>query len=293
MRPLAEYGLVDWWRLRPLLHYLKSRRYRRITEDYVSRPARGGDLAAAHAAIHGRNALVSVAFNDDEAIDWQSRLIARFVPGTYVVADNSSDDAAAARIAAVCAFHGVPYVRLPASDWERGVSSRSHGLALNWTWRNLIRPAEPAAFGFLDDDLYPLAPEDPFGLLGGQPCYGVFIERGKRWFLWAGYCFFRFAAVRDLPLDFGQDWFKGLDTGGGNWEVLYRRLGSPPPSLPILRWRAYRDNVEEPEAMLQAFGNWIHEVGTGGDVDLAREKHAAVTEMLDPLLAGCGPSARA
>ena len=45
-----------------------------------------------------------------------------------------------------------------------------------------------------------------------------------RWFLWAGYCTFRYDAVKDKPLDFGQDWFVGLDTGGANWDVLYRHV---------------------------------------------------------------------
>ena len=45
---------------------------------------------------------------------------------------------------------------------------------------------------------------------------------GERWFLWAGFCLFHYAAVADRMLDFRQDWFIGLDTGGANWELLYR-----------------------------------------------------------------------
>ncbi len=36
---------------------------------------------------------------------------------------------------------------------------------------------------------------------------------GRPLVLWAGYCFFDFAKVARLPLDFGLDWFAGLDTG--------------------------------------------------------------------------------
>ncbi len=35
---------------------------------------------------------------------------------------------------------------------------------------------------------------------------------------------FKFDKVRHKPLDFGPDWFVTLDTGGGNWYVLYRHV---------------------------------------------------------------------
>ena len=35
---------------------------------------------------------------------------------------------------------------------------------------------------------------------------------------------FRFDKVQHVRLDFGQDWFNGLDTGGGNWRAIYRNV---------------------------------------------------------------------
>ena len=64
-------------------------------------------------------------------------------------------------------------------------------------------------------------PDDPFAVLDSQDFYGVVREAGVRWFLWAGFCFYRFDRVQNRRLDFGQDWFNGLDTGGGNWRSLY------------------------------------------------------------------------
>ena len=113
--------------------------------------------------------------------------------------------------------------------------SRSHGIALNWVWHNILRPGSPRAFGFIDDDLFPTAPDDPFAPLDTQDFFGLVRQEGQKWFLWAGYCTFRFDAVKDKPLDFGQDWFIGLDTGGANWSVLYQHVdrgifGSRKPS---------------------------------------------------------------
>src|SRR5579859_7497185 len=44
-RPLSEYGLADWRRLRPLIHGVKTLRYRSIDHLYRRRPARAGNPA--------------------------------------------------------------------------------------------------------------------------------------------------------------------------------------------------------------------------------------------------------
>ena len=91
---------------------------------------------------------------------------------------------------------------------------------------HLLRDGRPAAFGFIDHDLFPMRPTDPFAPLAQHPVAGQVRDKsgGARWFLWAGYCFYRFSAVERLPLDFSLDWNAGLDTGGANWFVLYRHL---------------------------------------------------------------------
>ena len=63
-------------------------------------------------------------------------------------------------------------------------------------------------FGLLDHDLFPTAPDDPFAPLATQDVYGYVRTTeppSERWFLWAGFTMMRFSAVRDLPLDFGQE----------------------------------------------------------------------------------------
>ncbi|MBN8997682.1 MAG: hypothetical protein J0H63_07150 [Rhizobiales bacterium] len=269
---------------------MKTRRYRRITEEHLRRPARAGDLDVIRASMRDRQALVAIAFNDPEVIGWQVRLLRRHLPGVlYLVADNSTHDVAAGEIRSVCERHGAGWLRLPRVAWERGVTSRSHGLALNWVWRNLIRPAGPASFGFIDHDLFPIAPDDPFRWLDRQDFYGHVRSAGTRWFLWAGFCFFRFDHVRGLPLDFGQDWFNGLDTGGANWNVLYsaaRRAGLCEEPL-----RELALDVAGKTEHIQQFGQWLH-LGdmSGGDrpgaAGIRARKRAAVARLIAPCLAG-------
>ena len=220
---LAEYTLSDWRNLRPLTQNYKRLRYRLVNSIHMRRRARKGDVGALAGCIHGKKVLVTIAFSDPQLIEWQAQLMRTYVSqSVYLIADNSPDDALRPSIATIAERHGSPYVRLPANPWGRG--SRSHGISMNWLWRNIILPGEPEAFGFLDHDLFPTAPDDPFSALSTQDFYGLVRTAGPRWFLWAGFCVFKFDNVRHKPLDFGQDWFVGLDTGGGNWEVLYRHV---------------------------------------------------------------------
>src|SRR6185295_1275341 len=263
MKALGDYSWADWRRLRPLTHRLKTRRYDAMREAHVRRPARAGD-ADLPARVRGRRVLVTVAFDDPDLIAMQVPAVARCVPDAlHLVADNSNDDRAAWAIAEIAARSAVAYVRLPENPWQGGANaSRAHGMGLNWIWRNVLRPGEPLSFGCLDHDLFPTAPDDPFAMLDRQPVYGVLRQVGPRWFLWAGFCFLRFDAVKDLPLDFGQDWFNGLDTGGGNWDALYRAFDRGALSFAPTRSEPYRPGADPAQASIQWCGTWLHEVGS-------------------------------
>jgi hypothetical protein len=286
-KPTSEYTLADWRRLRPLTHAYKSWRYRRVNQAYLKCLARVGDPAAIARAVAGRDVLVTVAFNDPQAIRWQAQLLRHYVPrALYLIVDNSSDEAAAAEIAAIAARSEALYLWLPKNPW-RGFS-RSHGIALNWVWANVLRPGAPRAFGFIDDDLFPTAPDDPFAPLDAQNFFGMVRQAGPRWFLWAGYCMFRYDAVKDKPLDFGQDWFIGLDTGGANWNVLYRHCDRGALKEAPTSFKPYKDGVDFNDGPMQWCGTWLHEIGSVGDAELAADKRRVVAEILSPHLSAAG-----
>ena len=292
-KPLSEYSWRDVLRLQPLIHASKTLRYGRVDRAYLRRPAPDGGLEALGAAVTGRRVLVTVAFEDAEAVALQARLVRDLVPADlHLVADNSPTTAGAGRIRAAAAREGAAYLRLPHNPWTGRNPSRSHGAAMNYVWIHVLRPGRPDRFGFLDQDLFPTKPDDPFAPLDRVEWFGDIRRAGTRWFLWAGWCFFRFAAVADRPLDFGLDWFAGLDTGGANWDVLYRHADPERlPRRPVVTVPAW-PGADVSRACLEWRGAWLHEVGFGDDRSARHEKRAAVKAILEPLLVAAGPGTR-
>jgi hypothetical protein len=74
MKPLNEYNWRNWQRLRPVTHWLKTLRYNAERNAYVRRPARVVD-AALNDRIRARRVLVTIAFDDPEAIDMRAYLL--------------------------------------------------------------------------------------------------------------------------------------------------------------------------------------------------------------------------
>lgn len=284
---LSEYTLADHLRLRPLTQALKTWRYRVMDERYMALPPTVGDMAALRAAIAGRTVILTVAFEDPAGLEMHAGLIRRYVKADrHVVADNSRDEESAQRNRAVAASLGALYLRLPPNPWTERKDSRSHGIALNWLWRNLLKPAAPSAFGFVDDDLFPVEPADPFAALADHAFHGDLRTAGPRWFLWAGFCFFRYDAVADKKLDFGLDWFIKLDTGGANWDVLYRHVDRRTiPFRPVEAFAALPGRPLE-SAYFERRGEWIHEVGWPRDPETRAAKRVALTRLLAPHLEG-------
>ncbi|MFD2181093.1 hypothetical protein [Rhodoplanes azumiensis] len=288
-RPLSDYSLREWGRLRPLLHAVKTRRYRLVDAAYRRQPETAGDAGAIARSIAGRNVLITIAFADPESIRWQIALVRHYVPSAvHVIVDNSPNPEVAERIRTVVTEAGIPYLHLPPNPWTGKEPSRSHGAALNWTWHNLIRAGAPAAFGFIDDDLFPTAPDDPFAPLATHQVCGPIRRVAPRWFLWAGFCVFRYDAVAHLPLDFGQDWFVGLDTGGANWDPLYSRIDPAAVCEIESRWVAFKPGIDWKDGPLQWCGTWLHEVGLMGRPDLFEEKRRTVVALIAPHLAAAG-----
>ena len=228
-RPWSEYSAREWTRLRPLVERYKYAGYQARMALHLRRPPARGDLAALRARFAGRRVLVAIAFNDPGFVEKQVALVERNAPGlVHLIADNSTDEAAADLIEKVAASRGCAYLRLRPGPWRKPEQGgRSHALAMTWVWRNLLRPARPASFGFIDHDIFPVRPTDPFAPLADHAVAGQVRDRSGgrgRWYLWAGFCFFRFDAVERNALDFSLDWAAGLDTGGANWFSLYRHL---------------------------------------------------------------------
>jgi hypothetical protein len=259
-RSLASYSREDWLHLRPLTQRYKAAIYRVEDRLFSARPpASPAAFAELLSRLAGRAIAVTIAFNSDATIAWQIRFCARNLQGaTLVVVDNSTDRAAAARIAALCRRAAVPYIRLRHGPTDPRAASRSHAVALNWAYRRLVRALRPPLFAFVDHDCYPIRPVDLPALVADQPIYGQLERRANGWYLWAGFCVFRWSAVADRELDFRPDWFLGLDTGGANWDRLYRDLDRGRLRFARTWLATLRDSGSALPATFHRIDDWLH-----------------------------------
>jgi hypothetical protein len=208
----------------PLTRWLKNIRNRVSKALYLSRPARITQLPTDWMAEKNDAICYSIAFNHFICIDVLIEYWHKFARNTaLVIVDNSSKKEAQQQICALCAEQGVPYLRLPANfEWNQ---NRSHALAMNWIYQNLVQKWRPRLFGFLDHDCFPYA---PFDLSKSMGCCNIFGNKRiskidpTYWNIWAGFCFFRLSRLENFKIDFTHSIELGLDTGGSNWNSIYQ-----------------------------------------------------------------------
>ena len=199
-----------------------------------------------------RDAAFTVAFNCPWAVDLLTRCWAVHQPELpLVVVDNSSEASARVAHSEICERRGVRYLPLPPNpEWS---PNRSHGIALNWIWFNVVRPAGLELAGFIDHDLIPVASFDLRRATRGRSAYGlrgVSLTHPQAWNLWAGYFFVRPAAAEGFEVDFKHRIEQGLDTGGGNWRGFYRWLGDETVGAAVHRRERLELGEDSPPAEL-------------------------------------------
>lgn len=226
-RLLSKHGLPQKVGLKTLLQVAKLPRNALTSWLYCKFRARELQTFLADLARPGKQKILCViSFNLPWAVDLMIRCCGRFLPDWQLaIFDNSNDKAARAEISAICARYGTPYLALPRNpEWS---PNRSHSLAMNWVYKNVVSLVRPLRFGFLDHDCFPIAVPPIDARLDEQLVYGDLrpskIAQGA-WNLWAGYVFFDGKVIDLAQLDFSHDQLRRLDTGGRNWSRLYKNL---------------------------------------------------------------------
>ncbi len=173
-----------------------------------------------------------VAFNNADLIKLQYTKLKELFrePFDYLVADNSSDKNISNNLRDFCAQQNISYVLLPKNPLTGMRASGSHGVALNWCYRNIIQTYKPTHFGFLDHDIFPLreiqlTPKLDLGFYGA-----VRTRKEPYWYLWPGFSFFTHKHMQNFSVNFfpyhgGHDGSIFLDTGGSNYNTIYKHLG--------------------------------------------------------------------
>jgi len=203
---------------------LKNRRNAFVDRIFRNRKAADGQALAARLAGKGVTfPCFAIAFNTPWIVDLLTAGWNKHCHGaTLVVLDNSSKATARDAIRRICEARDIAYLALPRNpEWN---PNRSHGIAMNWGYYNIARHLRPEAFGFIDHDCIPVADFDFGKKLKDHSVFGRPRNATDRWSLWAGFCFFRYDLTEGREIDFKHRIEWGLDTGGGNWEALYRTL---------------------------------------------------------------------
>ena len=275
MRDLKHYSAAEWLQLKPFVAGFKQLRDDAVQNSFLQ--ARTPELEPflrANENLRGKNILQIIAFEQAEVLSFCIKMLARYsVDTTVLVFDNSRRPEARIEIERVCKEHSTPYLGLPRNRTKH--ANRSHGSAMTWIWRNVVTRIIPATSGFLDHDLIPLEKFSPAETLGGQPFYGVpMISKFGSWSLWAGYCLYNFPAVDNLEFNFLNDFPRGLDTGGRNWNCLYKKYDRH--KLKFADWRMYDvpDVDADAPRLLEIIDNrWIHFAGVSHWDDYKRHSN--------------------
>ncbi|MEN6484520.1 MAG: hypothetical protein ABFD98_06530 [Syntrophobacteraceae bacterium] len=264
MRDLKDYSAREWLRNKPLDHFLIDLCNDTLQGFFLKcRPKALDRFLQNVKHMKGRDIGLVVAFQQPGVVDWLLQAASRHIAnGTLLVFDNSREERSRVEIARVCQEHGTPCLPLPPNPTRH--PNRSHGMAMSWIFHNVVRRIQPRTFTYIDHDLIPVKKVELGQALGGQPFYGR-VKKGRwGWALWAGYCCFDFATVRDLPLNFLNDFSRGLDTGGRNWSCLYKNYD--PNLLRFVTTGAVTvvDPADGTERALPSLdGAWVHLRGAG------------------------------
>jgi hypothetical protein len=225
MRKANEFSPIEWIKLLPLQQLLKQVRNDALLSLYKkTRPEKLDSFLAANQHLTGKNIAIIIAFEQPWALNWLLRMGRKnLLDTTILVFDNSRNDSARVEIERVCNENNVAYLALP--PYRTKHVNRSHGMAMTWVFHNVVRAIKPRVFGFIDHDLIPVDQIDFSERIGNQPVFGL-INAGMRdyWSIWAGYCLFKYDAIDGKPLNFLYDFSRDLDTGGRNWNPIYRQL---------------------------------------------------------------------
>lgn len=217
--------------------------------------------------------LVTVAYENPQVVDWQLQLLHKHLrdPFHHITVDNSPSVEDRQVIAEVCRRRGSGYVALARYTAGVGKGSDSHGLALNWALRRLIRPRGAIAFGFIDHDLFPVRSTSLLEPLAAAGVYGALQGDANRWYLWPGFSCFTAARVAGARLDFRPG--RHSDTGARNWKRLFSRVPFAQVPFPDHAYGKLREGDDPQADWYETMGDWLHTFNASGWKDVEDRDH--------------------
>jgi hypothetical protein len=271
------------------IHQIKNVRNDLFLKIYTEKPSKSLHRLLENLTPQAQESVVvCISFNQPRVIEWMLDAAKKFINDPFIIADNSSSLESRRSIKNLCDEHSVSYVSLPANKTRH--ANRSHGMAMQWCYKNIISNIKPKAFSFVDHDLIPIKPVEILPKVQNQPFYGLEKKSkiNESWQLWAGYCMFNFKEVSNFNLNFLYDFANGLDTGGRNYHRLYKYFRKDDLMFASkLRIPVDMGSNITPCAMMIIDDSWVH-MGGAGHRDNFAQKH----ELFRMVLAKLGNSQR-
>ncbi len=286
MKKISQYSFSEVIQLKPLKDLLKEIRNDLLLAHYKIKSAIHEDqFLENNRHFKDANILVVIAFEQPKVLEWLFSLSCNNLKDyQLMVFDNSRNKEVRGDIKDLCDVWGIPYLSLPMVRSRH--PNRSHGLAMTWVFHRIIKKIQPYRFGYLDHDMYPIKPVYLSELIPSeQNFYGVLNDAQNYWNLWAGYCFFKFSAVSNKPLNFLYDFSRGVDTGGRNWSHLYHCRNKSVVKFATIKTPlvTFGDDFQSRIQLIDDI--WVHVGGVSYNNHL-QSKEGFHTKLVNHLLAG-------
>lgn len=234
--------------------------------------------------------IFTIAFNNAVVIEEQIKRVKKHCKSKYqyCVFDNSSDENKRKEIEKVCNTYEICYFSLPRIQTKL-VPSESHGVAINYVLRNIIKKNRKIqSFLILDHDVFPFKDFTRNELTKGQEMYGMLIEIGDLRYIWPGFFFCYTDKIHVEKMDFKPAY--GGDTGSGNRDMLYSDIDFDQYQFIDVK-RPYVIKDEKDGANRQKNGidifddSWVHFIGASDwmGANNFEEKYEAMINYLKGL----------
>ena len=284
MRSLKNYSLREWMRIKPIDHFLIQ-----ICNDILQygfrqiKTKRLNQFISDNKSLQNKDIGIIIAYESPHTISLLLKSAKlNLLKGNLIVVDNSRNKNSRLEIENICHKYDIPYFPLPPNPTKH--SNRSHGMAMTWAYYNIVKELAPQSFTYLDHDLILMEKLELGRNLDDQPFFGAPKDGRWAWSLWAGYCSFLFSAVRELPLNFLNDFSKGLDTGGRNWPCLYEHFDRNRLRLAVRKRMEIMDG-DIPQPVQIVDDAWIH-IGGASYSGRFREKQEFFERLADAAESG-------
>lgn len=211
-----------------------------------------------------RIVIFTIAFNNIETIKLQAKYFSQNIKDNYqyIIGDNSTRIDISNEIEAYCQNSKIGYVRILHNPYNGVDASKSHGLAVNWMYKHIISPSNAEYFGVVDHDIFPTKRTSVIAHLKQVGVFGHVQVRGERWYLWPGFSFFNRNILGKKRYNFLP--ISGLDTGGGNWDPIYRYIDKSKLDKPKHYYIKYRDGDVVQNTSMEKIGDWLHLMNASG-----------------------------